>query len=143
MVTELRKKLLEPVDAASVGAFRIVFGVLMLVATIRFLANGWVADYYEAPTHFLHYKGLSWVQPWPHPGMYIHFGVMAALCVLIITGIRARIASAAFGALFAYAHLIDKTNYLNHYYLVICICAVMACLPIERGYTHVPRWVVW
>ena len=36
MVTRLRRHLLEPVDAASVGVFRIVFGVLMLIATLRF-----------------------------------------------------------------------------------------------------------
>lgn len=143
MVTRLRDHLLEPVDAASVNVFRIVFGVLMLIATLRFVATGCIADYYEMPSHFFHYAGFEWVRPWPGPGMYIHFGVMAVLAVLVILGRRPRLCIALFGALFAYAHLIDKTNYLNHYYLVICVCGLMACLPIERTWTHVPRWVVW
>lgn len=142
-MTRLRTYLLEPVDAASVGVFRIVFGLLMLIATVRFVATGYVAEYYETPTHFFHYLGFEWVRPWPGAGMYIHFGVMAVLAVMVMLGRRPRLAVAGFGALFAYAHLIDKTNYLNHYYLVICLCGVLACLPIERTWTHVPRWVVW
>jgi vitamin K-dependent gamma-carboxylase len=141
MATRLRAHLLEPVDAASVGVFRIVFGVLLLIATLRFVATGCIAEYYEMPSHFFHYAGFEWVRPWPGPGMYIHFGVMAVLAGMVILGRRPRLAVALFGALFAYAHLIDKTNYLNHYYLVICLCGLMACLPIASS-TNVERAAV-
>jgi len=141
MAIELRARLHEPVDGASVAAFRVIFGVLMLVATVRFVATGCIADYYEMPSHFLTYAGFAWVKPWPGIGMYVHFGVMAALAMMIIAGRHTRIASAAFGVLFAYAHLIDQTNYLNHYYLVICLSFVLAALP--AGGTTVPRWVLW
>jgi hypothetical protein len=50
-------------------------------------------------------------------------------------------------------HLIDKTNYLNHYYLVSVLAALMVLLPlgvagsVERGSTRarptVPAWTVW
>ncbi len=142
MLGRLRTHLREPIDASSVAAFRVVFGVLMLITTIRFVANGWIAEYYEMPRHFFTYWGFGWVKPWPGVGMYIHFGVMAIAALMIIWGRHARIACAVFGALFAYAHLIDKTNYLNHYYLLICLSFVLALLPLERR-THVPRWVLW
>jgi vitamin K-dependent gamma-carboxylase len=111
----------------------------MLIATIRFVAMGSVAEYYVEPTHFFHYAGFGWVQPWPGMGMYVHFAVLMLLAVGIIVPRTTRVASALFGAGFAYAHFIDKTNYLNHYYLVICASFVLAVLP--RG-TQVPRWVL-
>ncbi len=143
--TRLRAHLAAPVDAASVALFRRGFGVLALIATIRFVAMGSIAEHYETPTHFFHYYGFSWVKPWPGPGMYVHYGVMAVLAVMIIANRAPRFAAGAFGALFAYAHLIDKTNYLNHYYLVVCLCFVLALLPAPplRVRSAVPRWVVY
>ena len=33
-----------PVDGASVALFRVLFGALMLVSTLRFFAHGWIAE---------------------------------------------------------------------------------------------------
>lgn len=154
-LTRLRAHLREPIDATSVAAFRIAFGVLVLVATLRFIATGCIHEYFEVPTHFFTYYGFGWVTPWPGAGMYIHFGVMAVLAAMIAVGLFTRFATVGFGLLFAYQHLIDKTNYLNHYYLLICLAFVMALLPMGSTWsldarlrphlarTHVPRWVLW
>lgn len=151
----LRARLVEPVDATSIAAFRIVFGLVALVATVRFIASGWIHEYYAVPTHFFTYYGFDWVKPWPGAGMYIHFGVMAVLAAMIVVGLFTRFATLGFGLLFAYAHLIDKTNYLNHYYLLICLCLVMTLLPMGSTWSldarlrphvarsQVPRWVLW
>ena len=153
--TQLRAHLREPIDAASIAAFRIVLGVLLLVVTLRFVETGMIHEYYEVPTHFFTYAGFGWVKPWPGAGMYIHFGVMALLAIMIIVGLFTRVATLGFGLLFAYAHMIDKTNYLNHYYLLICLCFVMTLLPMGSMWSldakhrpHVaramlPRWVLW
>ena len=133
----------EPVDAASVAVYRVVFGVLMLVATLRFFAHGWIADYYATPSHFFTYDGFAWVKPWPGIGMYIHFGVMAVLAIMIVIGLWSRFAVAGFGILFAYAHLIDKTNYLNHYFLVIWLCVLLTFLPRATFSSTIPRWALW
>ena len=37
-----------------------------------------------------------------------------------------------FGLGFTYVHLIDKTNYLNHYYLVSLLCLLLAFMPLGR-----------
>jgi vitamin K-dependent gamma-carboxylase len=143
-----------PVDAASVAVFRIAFGALLLIATLRYFAHGWIAEYYETPTHFFTYYGFSWVKA--HPYMHLHFAVMAVLAVMIAIGLYYRFAVVGFGALFAYAHLIDKTNYLNHYFLIIWLCVLMAVLPLHRVWSvdryrarrrsvgeTVPAYVVW
>lgn len=149
------RRLFEPVDAASLAVYRIAFGALMLIATLRFFAHGWIADYYEMPSHFFSYWGLAWIRPWPGAGMYLHFGAMAVLAAMIALGLWYRFSVAAFGALFAYAHLIDKTNYLNHYFLVIWLCLLMAFLPMHRMWSldarrrpglrsqTVPAWALW
>lgn len=151
----LRAALLAPVDASSAAAFRVAFGLLMFAAVVRYFAHGWIAEYYVEPTHFFSYLGFEWVRPWPGVGMYVHFAVMGVLALSIAAGLYYRASVVGFGVLFAYAHLIDKTNYLNHYYLVICLCFVMALLPLHRrasldarrrpelGGATVPAWVVW
>jgi hypothetical protein len=153
--TRIQQRLFEPVDGASVAAFRIAFGLLMLIAVVRFFARGWIAEYFLTPKHFFPYYGFEWVRPWPGAGMYIHFAAMGLLAVLIAAGIFYRASVALFGVLFAYAHLIDKTNYLNHYYLVICLCFLMAFLPLHRSASldawrrlslrgaTAPAWVLW
>jgi vitamin K-dependent gamma-carboxylase len=151
----LRQRLLRPVDAASLAAFRIGFGALMLVAVLRFFAHGWIAEYFLQPTHFFKYWGFEWVRPWPGPFMYVHFAAMALCALGVLLGYRYRASVLGFGTLFAYAHLIDKTNYLNHYYLVMCLCGLMALLPLhacwsldarrraELAQQWLPAWMLW
>lgn len=149
------RRLAEPVDIASLVAFRIGFGLLMLVASVRFLVRGWVHDEYEVPRTFFHYWGFAWVRPWPAPGMYVHYALMATAAALVALGLWYRASIIAFGLLFTYAHFVDKTNYLNHYYLVSCLALIMAFLPLDRAgsvrawrrpneaWTRVPGWCLW
>jgi len=141
-IGRLREAMLQPVDAASVVAFRAAFGALMLVGVVRYFTHGWIAEYFLRPRHFFPHYGFEWVRPWPGAGMYVHFAAMGVLAALVAAGVRYRACAALFGALFAYAHLIDKTNYLNHYYLVICLSFLLAALPPPRRST-VPAWVPW
>src|SRR5690242_5091826 len=110
-MTEISRRLQQPVDAASLAAFRIGFGALMLLAVLRFFFHGWISEYFLQPSHFFSYWGFDWVRPWPGAGMYLHFGLMALCALGIMLGYRYRPSVVGFGALFAYAHLIDKTNY--------------------------------
>jgi vitamin K-dependent gamma-carboxylase len=151
---KLQRALSAPVDAASVEVFRLLFGLAMLVAVLRFFVHGWIAEYFLEPRHFFSYYGFEWVRPWPGVGMYLHFAAMGVLATLIATGLFHRLSTLLFTLLFAYAHLIDKTNYLNHYYLLICLGFLLACLPLGRtfslapratqpGSTHLPAWMLY
>lgn len=148
-------RLPRPVDVASLVAFRIGFGTLLLVAALRYFTHGWIAEYFLVPSHFFKYWGFGWVKPWPGVGMYVHFGLMALCAVGVVVGYRYRVSVVGYGLLFAYAHLIDKTNYLNHYYLVMCVTGLMACLPLANEWSidarrgacarcrRVPAWMLW
>ena len=153
MVTSAR--LYRPVDVASLAAFRIGFGALLLAASLRYFLNGWIAEYFLAPAHFFKYWGFGWVKAWPGAFMYLHFGLMALCALGVMLGYRYRASVVGFGLLFGYAHLIDKTNYLNHYYLVLCVCGLMACMPLAACWSldvqrepgrrrgSVPAWMLW
>lgn len=144
-----------PVDIASVAVFRIVFGAAMLVATARFFVHDWVREYALTPTHFFHFWGFGWIHPWSGNGMYVHYALMGLAALLLTIGLWARLSALLFGALFVYAHFIDKVNYLNHYYFVGSLSLLLAFMPIDRAWSiralwwpsqswsHVPAWCVW
>ncbi len=141
-----------PVDGASLAAFRIAFGVLALTAVARHLAYGWVAAYYIAPRVYFPYPGLEWIVPLPAAGMYALYAGLAGCAIAIALGARTRIAAALFCLGFTYVHLIDRTNYLNHYYLISLVSALLVAVPAgatwsldahRRGSIAVPAWAVW
>ena len=124
-----------PVDAASTSAFRIAFGTLLLVSTLRFFKHGWIRDLYQTPTHFFHYWGLAWVRPLPAPAMFALYALLAAAALCIALGVACRVAASVFALGFSYAHFCDKANYLNHYYLISLIACLCALLPLDRCYS--------
>jgi vitamin K-dependent gamma-carboxylase len=144
-----------PVDAASLGAFRFLLGTLVVAAVIRHWAKGGIRDAFVVPTHFFAYDGLSFVRPLPGNGMYFVYAGLALAAASLAVGLRTRTSAAVACLLFTYAHACDKSNYLNHYYLVSLLLGLASVLPfgaalsIDRvlgvGPTvaTVPRWVLW
>ncbi len=140
-----------PVDPASVAAFRVLFGALVAIGAIRFLAYGWVDQFFSRPTFFFHYLGFSWVEPLPHPWMHVAFGLLACLGIMVSFGALYRPAIIALFVVFTYIELIDVTGYLNHYYLVSVVALWMCLLPMARAYSVdakgeaplMPAWVLW
>ncbi len=92
-----------PVSGASLAAFRIAFGALGLAATVRFAANGWIADLYTEPERHFSYAGFWWAQPWPGWGMQAHFAALAAASAGVALGFKYRLSIIAFFLLFTYA----------------------------------------
>lgn len=131
----LIENLNRPLDAASSAAFRLSFGVLLLVSTLRFLAHGWVRDFYLKPAHFFHYYGLSWIRPLPGLGMYALYVLLALAALAIALGWAYRVAAFVFALGFSYAHLCDKSNYLNHYYLISLLAGWFVILPLDREFS--------
>ena len=78
-LSAIRTKLDEPVDAASIAAFRVLFGTLMSVSAVRFIAEGWVDRCFVSPRHFFHYYGFSFVRVLPEPYMTGAFVTLAIL----------------------------------------------------------------
>ena len=119
-----------PVSPASLAAFRIAFGLIGLIAVVRFVANGWVDDVYILPAYHFTYARLRM------DAAMACLGDVPALCPLGSgqplrnAGLRYRLSIIAFFLLFTYVELIDQTTYLNHYYLVSLLSLIMVFLPM-------------
>jgi hypothetical protein len=158
MLTFSRNKpldfLFQPAHIAPLATFRVLFGGVMFAGMVRFMVKGWVYDLYVKPTFYFTYYGFEWVKPLGEFGMYALFTAVALSAFLVMIGLLYRVASMAFFLGFTYIELIDKTNYLNHYYFITLVSFLMALLPAGRYLsvdawlrpasrrTHVPHWMV-
>ena len=123
------------VDIASLAVFRILFGLLMAAAMVRFLSKGWVHQLYVEPSFHFSYPGFAWVQPWPGFWMHAHFIALALLAVGVACGFFYRTCITLFFLGFTYVELIDQTAYLNHYYFISLISGLMIFLPANRAWS--------
>jgi hypothetical protein len=149
------RRLLQPVDAASLAAFRIAFGAVMVAAILRYFLYGWIHDYYVAPSFYFTFPGLEWVRPLPAVGMYVLFAALGLLAAGVMLGLFYRACALLFAVGFTYVQLLDRTHYLNHYYLVCLLAFLMALMPLEglwsidalrrpeRRRDTVPAWCLW
>ena len=125
----------------------------MVCAVVRFAAMGWIDELYAAPSYHFTYLGFDWVRPWPRWGLYAHFTLMGLTALGLLLGYRTRTMAAAFVALFGYAELLDKSAYLNHYYLVSLLGFLLVLVPSNRAWSldsrklggqgTVPAWAYW
>ncbi|MCB0226429.1 MAG: HTTM domain-containing protein, partial [Anaerolineae bacterium] len=90
----------QPVSILPLVVFRVLFGLLMLASTIRFMANGWIEAFYLKPEFHFTYYGFSWVKPLPGVGLYLVFGLVALAALFIALGFMYRAAIIAFFLLF-------------------------------------------
>lgn len=143
-----------PVSAAPLAVFRVLFGFLMLISTLRFMYLGWIEDQYTNPMFHFTYYGFDWVKPLGVQGMYLVFVGMAVSTLGIMLGLFYRINALLFFLLFTYVELLDKTYYLNHYYFVSIVSFLLVLVPANVYFSvdavlfpkllhnQVPRWMV-
>lgn len=142
-IDRLLERAREPIDKSSMAAWRVAFGLLLLVGVVRFFSHGWIARFYIDPEIHFTYPGFGWVKPWPGAWMYAHFAALGILAVLLAAGIRFRLVAALFCLGFTHVELLDQTHYLNHYYLVSLLVGLCALMPLGRGRATAPRWCLW
>jgi hypothetical protein len=124
-----------PVDSASLAAFRILFGLVMAVAVVRVLALGWVDEFYIRPAFHFTWDLFPWILPLPGPAMRLLFVTLALLALGVALGWHYRACAALFCVGFTYVELIDKTTYLNHYYLVTLLSGLLVFVPAHHEWS--------
>ena len=140
-------------EAAPLAAFRLFFGLLMLISIIRFWAYGWIDKLYIQPKFHFSYYGFEWVQPLGQY-TYLLFIVCGLSAIAIAIGYQYRFAIITFFLSFTYIELMDKTTYLNHYYFISILSFLMIWLPAGRYFSvdayrnaevrsqRIPRWTI-
>lgn len=154
MLSTFFRLLQKPIPSGSLAFFRIVYGLLMFISISRFLLNGWVEELYILPKFFFPFFQTTLLQPLPGMGMYFIFSALLLLSLGVLFGFLYKISISLFFLLFTYVELLDKTNYLNHYYLISLISFLMIFLPLSctfsidaflkpsRNKKEVPRWII-
>ena len=113
--------------------FRIIIGCVLLYGTVRTGMKGWIKELYVEPS--IHFPFFESIAPLPELGMYLCFLLMAISAIGIIVGGFYRISTASYFLIFTYIELIDKTYYLNHYYLVSLLTFWLFFVPANRWYS--------
>lgn len=138
----------EPVDGASLAAFRIAFAICMLINTWMYTIDVHI-DYLQPKIFFSFYP---FIVPWPGNGMYLHFAVLALSAAFLGLGCFYRAAAIVFFIAQTYLFLLEKAYYQNHFYLVCLLSFLFIILPANRVWSidniegtmpkTVPRWSV-
>ncbi|MFN3195344.1 MAG: HTTM domain-containing protein [Chlorobiota bacterium] len=132
---KLNRLLFKQVNPEPLAFFRIVFGILMLFSTIRFIAKGWVSEFYIEPSYFLKYPYFHWVQNPGEIGIYILFSTLIISSVFVTIGYKYRLSIIAFFISFMYIELIDITYYLNHYYFISLTAFLLIFMPAANCFS--------
>ena len=130
------------------AVYRIGFGLLVMFSIVRFWYNGWIESLYLEPGFHFSFLGFSWVKP---IGIYTYFIFIICFtsALFVMLGYKYRIAIITLFLSFTYIELMDKTTYLNHYYLVSSLSFLMIFLPCtsyfsldSKNNTKVPQWTI-
>lgn len=124
-----------PVSAQSLAVFRIALGALLVIDCWRFILHDRVYRYYVQPEFNFTYPGFGWLKPLPEPWIYFAWLGMGALAVLVMVGLFYRVAIVGLTVIFTYFFLIERAEYLNHFYLVILFLILMCFLPANRTWS--------
>ncbi|MEZ4880306.1 MAG: HTTM domain-containing protein [Chitinophagales bacterium] len=123
------------VHIAPLISFRIFFGLMLFGSTLRFILNGWIEQLYITPTYFFSYYGFEWIKPLSPNLLYVFFGVMLLAALAVMLGFLYRLSALLLFITFSYIELIDRTNYLNHYYFVSLVCFIIIFLPLAKSFS--------
>ncbi|MEL6669074.1 MAG: HTTM domain-containing protein [Bacteroidota bacterium] len=148
--------LLQPVPIYTLVWLRIAVGLL---AAFDILGNGiyyhWYCGELDAANFQFSYFGFEWVKPFPEPFLSLYFILGFFVGLAVAVGWRFKYTAPTLALAIAYLFLIEKAHYLNHAYLFIWICSILAFTPAWREFSFdvrrnpsdwtptTPRWTLW
>jgi len=151
--TGWKEKLFSPVSNTNLVLFRIMFGFLLACHCFSQILNGTVKSIFIEPPFSFNFIGFDFLQPLPGNGMYYYFTLMGIFGLFVMMGAWYRISMFLFALMWTAVYLMQKSNYNNHYYLMLLLCWIMLFLPAHHRLsvdslrhkpilkTTCPRWV--
>lgn len=153
-VAVIRRRLARPVDSSMLAAFRMAFGAVVAWELWRYFRLDRPTEYFVDPVVRFTYWPFDWVQPLPGRLMPVLFVVLAVIALHVAAGAFTRATSWLLAIGLAYIFLLDRTHYLNHWYLMVLLAVLLAVTPAgadlsvdtwlrpERRRRTVPAWSV-
>ncbi len=133
MIEKARGFLGTQIDNSSLVFFRFCYGFLIAAETFGAILTGWVDRTLVQPTFTFSFIGFEWLQPLPGNGMYYYFIAMGICGLLVMVGLFYRISTVIFFVLWTGVYLMQKSEYNNHYYLLVLLSCVMIFIPAHKS----------
>lgn len=147
--------LYQPTDIASLAVFRMLFGALIMFETSRYIDLQTIVRYFNMQTFHFKFRYFEWVPALSASHIQLVFIAYGIAGLAILLGIFYHFAILTASLCISYIFLIDATNYLNHFYLIIIVSFTMLFLPAHKGWSlyawirkskaqsTVPSWAMW
>ncbi len=144
-----------PVDAASLGVFRIGFGIISAWEIWRALDGNLITADYELRPYLFRWLAFEWVRPLPGRWLYVAFAVTGVAALFLAAGLFYRTAAIVHFVGITYWIVLEKAAYLNHRYLTGLIGFLLIFVPAHAAFSldakrkpwvrspTLPAWTVW
>ncbi|MEE9334548.1 MAG: HTTM domain-containing protein [Granulosicoccaceae bacterium] len=132
LLARLWKYVFREVDASSLAVFRICFGGLLLFESINYGLFLCLDCMYRSSVVLFKYQHFEWVTLLPGNGLEWVLALMGISAMGVMLGWYYRLCSVLLLLCFSYHFLLDQALYLNHFYMVMLISAIMIFLPANR-----------
>ena len=126
--------LFEPVSAAPLGLFRILWGGVMFYYFFILSIGGGKYKYLDTIFHFK-YPFFDWVQVAPPTVMYACFYGGVLLSIMMSLGLFYKFTSKALFGIYTYTFLLDISFWNNHYYAYMLIGGFFAISGANKAYS--------
>lgn len=153
--SRLYDMLYRPMDIAGLAVVRMLFGIIIMTEAWRYTDLLRIVAKFTRQTFYFKFRYFEWVEPISPMAMRWLFIVYGIAGLLIFLGLFYRIATLTAAICISYIFLVDATNYLNHFYLVIVFSFMMFFIPAnlswsiyallnpQKSQSTVPGWAIW
>lgn len=121
------------VSIAPLIVYRILFGLMVCYGGLWSIAKGDIQSRFLEPSFFFKYYGFEWVGYVGASGIYCCYFIWLISSLGIIFGAYYRFCIGSFFIVFSYLHLLDATNYINHYYAISIFALLLGMLPANAA----------
>lgn len=133
LIDRLRADLETPVSIQSLAATRILFGLILAWDWWRYVKYDRIERYYVEPA--FNFPFLPFVHPLPEPWIHIAWGGVGLFGLMVALGLFYRVAIVGLVLVFGYFFLLDRTQYLNHNYMVLLYGVLLVFMPAHRAFS--------
>jgi vitamin K-dependent gamma-carboxylase len=120
----------EPVSILPLALFRIVYGAILVICSLRYFYRDYIFQDYIEPTVL--FPMLPWIPRLPDMWMCLPFVGMLVGAVGILLGWRFRFHAWLFCISWLYVFVMDVSLYNNHYYLMVLLTFLLAITDSHR-----------
>lgn len=125
----------KPVNNSRLIAFRVLFGMVMVMECIGSIINGEVKHRFIDTHYNFTFIGFDWLNVLHGEWMVAYFVVMLLAALMLSIGLFYRGASVLLAIMWSAIYLSDKSQYNNHYYLFMLLCWLMVFVPANKRFS--------